>query len=70
MIQFCPTKKTEGKKLGKARVAGPDRFRTLVERYLRSLHKLPPLISGFFADHNLAYIAQARERTSPFPRTG
>lgn len=70
MIQFCPTKKTEGKKPGKAGVAGPDRFRTLVERYLRSLHKLPALISGFFSDHNLAYIAQARGRTSPFPRTG
>jgi transposase len=46
-------------KLGKARVAGPDQFRTLVERYLRSLQKLPALIRGFFADHNLAYITHA-----------
>lgn len=46
-------------KLGKARVAGPDQFRTLVDRYLRSLQKLPELIRGFFADPNLAYIAEA-----------
>ena len=46
-------------KLGKARVAGPDQFRTLVDRYLRSLQKLPGLVRGFFADRNLAYITQA-----------
>jgi len=46
-------------KIGKARVAGPDQFHTLVERYLRSLQKLPALIRGFFADQNLAYITRA-----------
>jgi hypothetical protein len=46
-------------KIGKARVAGPDQFRSLVDRYLRSLQKLPALVRGFFADHNLAYITQA-----------
>ena len=46
-------------KIGKARVAGPNQFRTLVERYLRSLQKLPALIRGFFADQNLAYITPA-----------
>ncbi len=46
-------------KIGKTRVAGPDQFRILVDRYLRSLQKLPALIRGFFADHNLAYINQA-----------
>lgn len=45
-------------KAGKARVAGPDQFRTLVDRYLRSLQKLPALIRGFFADPNLAYITR------------
>ena len=45
-------------KLGKARVAGLDQFRTLVDRHLRSLQKLPELIRGFFADPNLAYITQ------------
>jgi transposase len=46
-------------KLGKARIAGPGQLRTLVERYLRSLQKLPALIRGFFSDRNLAYITQA-----------
>jgi len=46
-------------KIGKARVAGPVQFRTLVDRYLRSLQTLPALIRGFFADRNLAYITQA-----------
>jgi len=46
-------------KLGKACVAGPNQFRTLVDRYLRSLQKLPALIRGFFADRHLAYITQA-----------
>lgn len=47
-------------KLGKACIAGPDQFRTLVDHYLRSLQKLPHLIRGFFADPNLAYIAHAQ----------
>lgn len=46
-------------KVGKARVSGPDQFRTQIDRYLRSLQKLPALIRGFFGDHNLAYITQA-----------
>ena len=46
-------------KLGKACVAGPNQFRTLADRYLRSLQKLPALIPGFFADRHLAYITQA-----------
>ena len=43
-------------KLGKARVAGPDQFRTLVNRYLRQLQNWPHLVRGFFRDRNLAYI--------------
>lgn len=43
-------------KLGKACVTGPDQFRSLIDRYLRRLQKLPQLIRGFFADPNLAYI--------------
>lgn len=43
-------------KLGKARVAGPDQFRTLVHRYLRQLQNWPHLVRGFFRDRNLAYI--------------
>lgn len=46
-------------KIGKARVSGPGQVRTLVDRYLRRLQKLPVLIRGFFADHNLTYITQA-----------
>jgi transposase len=46
-------------KVGKARVVGPDQFRTLIARYLRSLQKLPALVREFFGDRNLAYITQA-----------
>jgi len=46
-------------KIGRAYVYGPDQFRTLIDRYLRSLQRLPALIRGFFGDHNLAYITQA-----------
>ena len=49
----------ERHKIGRAYVSGPERFRALVERYLRSLQRLPALIRGFFGDHNLAYITQA-----------
>lgn len=45
-------------KVGKARVVSPDQFRTLIDRYLRSLQKLPALVRGFFGDRNLAYITQ------------
>ena len=38
---------------------GPDQFRSLVNRYLCQLQKLPALIRGFFGDHNLRYITSA-----------
>jgi transposase len=44
--------------IGKACITGSDQFRTLVDRCLRRLQKLPALIRGFFADPNLAYITQ------------
>jgi len=44
----------ERHRIGKACVAGPNQFRTLADRYLRSLQKLPALIPGFFADRHLA----------------
>ena len=46
-------------KLGRAFVSGPDQFRSLVNRYLCQLQKLPALIRGFFGDHNLRYITAA-----------
>ena len=44
-------------KVGKARIAGPDQVRALINRYLRSLQKLPALIHGLFAGPNLTYIS-------------
>lgn len=43
-------------RLGRATVSGPDQFRSIVNRYLNQLQKLPGVIRGFFKDKSLAYI--------------
>ena len=43
-------------RVGKAAVTGPDQFKALAVTALRRLQRMPHIVRGFFADHNLTYI--------------
>jgi len=43
-------------KVGRSVITGPDQFKALVKKYMKSLQNSPKLISGFFRDKNLKYI--------------
>lgn len=43
-------------KIGRSVITGPDQFKAVVKKYMKSLQNSPALISGFFRDKNLSYI--------------